>query len=191
MVARVAPESCITCTVAIYFKQVFYRGIKMKSLDFLGFPNYSITQDGKVFNHKTQKYRNPYKNGKTYLLKKDDCYLAVDLKYNNCRKCFCVHRLVALAFIPNPKNKPQVNHINGVKSDNRIENLEWCTNQENAIHAVKILGRKGTKWSTEKRNNFILKMKGRKLSQEHIKKTTKAKFKPVLLKHKINYTIDR
>lgn len=54
-------------------------------------------------------------------------------------KTVSVHRLVALTFIPNPFCKEQVNHINGDRSDNKVENLEWCTNRENQRHAVDIL----------------------------------------------------
>ena len=64
-------------------------------------------------------------------------YLRVTLSYNKKRFTTGVHRLVALEFIPNTENKPQVNHVNGIKHDNRAENLEWCTNSENQIHAVK------------------------------------------------------
>lgn len=64
-------------------------------------------------------------------------YLRVSLSLNKKRFNTGTHRLVALAFIDNPLNKPQVNHINGIKDDNRVENLEWCTNRENQLHAIK------------------------------------------------------
>lgn len=65
-------------------------------------------------------------------------YLAVSLNFNGKVKTISVHRLVAEAFIPNPDNKPFVNHINGIKTDNRAENLEWCTASENTNHGIKI-----------------------------------------------------
>lgn len=65
-------------------------------------------------------------------------YVKVLLRKNKSRKLVSVHRLVAMAFIPNPDNKPEVNHINGNKIDNRVENLEWKTRAENAKHAYDI-----------------------------------------------------
>lgn len=62
-------------------------------------------------------------------------YRSATLQLNNIRKDVLIHRLVAEAFIPNPNKKKIINHKNSIRHDNRVENLEWCNQQENVIHA--------------------------------------------------------
>lgn len=71
----------------------------------------------------------------------DRGYCRITLSYGNNFFRKAVHQFVALAFIPNPDNKPHINHINGIRDDNRIENLERCTSSENEIHSYSVLGK--------------------------------------------------
>ena len=87
--------------------------------------DYIITEQGDVINRHTGRKLKPQPNGKGYL------------RVGIGTKLMFVHRLVAEKYIPNPDGKPQVNHINGDKTDNRACNLEWTTNQENRDHAIK------------------------------------------------------
>ena len=94
---------------------------KWKSLDFVGYSNYSISSYGRIKNNTTGRIWYGSKSGK---------YLGFGARRDG-REFYHVHRLVAIAFVPNPDNKPYVDHINGIQTDNRANNLRWCTCKEN------------------------------------------------------------
>ena len=93
-----------------------------------GFPEYSITEDGKVWSNHTKTYRKLYKNV--------DGYNCVGLSKNGKGYHKRVCRLVAEHYVDNPNNKPVVNHKNLVRDDDYFENLEWCTTLENNLHGI-------------------------------------------------------
>ena len=107
--------------------------MREKSLDFLGYPNYSVTDDGRVFN---LNYRH---TGKKKELKPCICngYYRIGLWIGGEPKTYPIHRLVALAFIPNPDNLPAVNHKDEVKTNNMVGNLEWCSIKYNNTYGTR------------------------------------------------------
>lgn len=107
---------------------------------------YAVTPDGRVWSY--EKITNVGKNGggrvdgnkwlRSSKLKSNSgkIYHRVSLvDKDGKRKTWAVHRLVGLCYIPNPENLPMINHLNGITTDNRVENLEWCDAQRNSKHA--------------------------------------------------------
>lgn len=91
---------------------------------------YKVSNLGNIYSKHSHKILTPKKS--------QSGYLKVTLCNRKFQKTFAIHRLVALAFIPNKERKPTVNHINECKNDNRVENLEWATNAEQNVHGTRI-----------------------------------------------------
>lgn len=107
------------------------------------YPNYMVSNMGRVKNLRGK--------GKILKIKKEkNGYIRINLYKKGVNKHFSVHRLVAQAFIPNPENKPQIDHINTNRTDNRVENLRWVTRIENMNNPISIL-------QFDLNNNFIKK----------------------------------
>lgn len=116
---------------------------------------YSVNRKGLIYSYRSDKFLKPIYNEKGYL--------KVGLNKNGKYRNFFVHRIVAEAFIPNPKNFSQVNHINYKRDDNRVENLEWCDNRYNSIYSLK--NRKyvknpksGERYITKQGNYYLVRL---------------------------------
>lgn len=107
----------------------------------VGWRGYSVSNMGRVRSEKREVTRSDRRKQpipeKMLIGDSSSGYIRIRLRTPSGSKRMSVHRLVAIHFIPNPENKRVVNHINGIRTDNRVTNLEWATNAENISHAYK------------------------------------------------------
>ena len=144
---------------------------------------YYVSEDGKVF-----------RDGKELKQKITNAgYKQFTMYHNGLKKYLTIHRIVAELYIANPENKSQVNHINGIKTDNRVDNLEWNTHKENIEHSLKN--------NLQKRGSDLYNAKLKEKDVEYIRKyykprdktfsgvalSKKFKVSPQLISHIIKY----
>lgn len=112
--------------------------------------NYRITEDGKIFSREREEWvfnRHPIPYKRFYPEKQLKTrinnlgYEQVGITVNGVKLLKTLHRLVAFTFIPNPNNLPEVNHIDGVRHNNHVDNLEWASRKTNSLHSTQILGK--------------------------------------------------
>jgi hypothetical protein len=129
-----------------------------------GWPDYMVSDLGRIksFKWNREKILRP--------LKKVTGYTCTRLEHNKKTSTLNIHRLVMKAFIPNPLNKKECNHKNGIRFDNRACNLEWCTKQENMLHSYRVLKRKAP-WTglTGIKSRYSFKINQYSLDGEFIK----------------------
>lgn len=122
--------------------------IEMKEIP--GYTGYFATPDGRIYSNKSHKFLSQSMRGD---------YLRVCLVNNGKKSSVSVHQLIALTYLPNPDNLPQVNHKDENKLNNRVENLEWVTATENANH--------GTRNERISEKNKLLFPQGAGIGSEH------------------------
>jgi hypothetical protein len=124
-----------------------------------GYDGYVVTRNGVVYSMPRKQVKKLRVMKPVANMKAD--YLRVALSKNGRQELVYIHRIVAEAYIDNQENKPVVNHINGIQTDNRVENLEWCTYQENTDHAF-LIGLKPTQkvHSSQKKEIYELVRQG-------------------------------
>lgn len=129
-------------------------------MEWRDYKGYKVSDTGLVLRKDGRGYQNLKKHKRGYML----CHISDE----GTKKWMLVHRIVAELFIPNPDNKPQVNHINGDKSDNCVSNLEWVTNNENRQHAVEHnLIAKGMKLAKKLTEDLVRKIKSEYVRGSH------------------------
>lgn len=159
----------------------------MEKVNIKGFENYQITDDGRVWSKRSKKWLKPTKDGGGYYF--------INLCKNGVVYNKHIHRLVAETFIQNDENKPCIDHINTIKTDNRVENLRWVTQKENLNNPITLTNfskaQKGKTITEETRKRMSEASKGRHHSEE-----TKKKMSQLMLnnnkmsKQVCQYTLD-